>query len=430
MERKASAIEVSLLRMNELIGIDIPSVNVCEILNKLGFEVVAMISDTITVIVPSFRFDISIKADVVEEVARVYGYDNIPPILPRVTHVMPQIQELQEQLNYFKSQLVSLGYNEIINYAFLEEKLAKRFMIVKEASDKETTEKNTIGKETTDVGTATAEMHELIKLQNPIANWNVMRNNLFVGLIKTLQYNINRGIKTARLFEVGRVFYGTDDRPESQPIKIAGLITGNYSNTTNYLNPQRVVDFFDIKHDVQMLLSGYKNIRFVADNYLSMHPNRCATIWLEDTLIGVVGQLNPTIGYQFDLVELPYLFELDLSMLQKNVHAYTSRSVDVKITIPHKFPKVERDLAFVVANQIPANNIIIAINKDNIDGVPYLVDMKIFDIYQGDNLPNNMKSIAIKFIFQANKTLTDVEINTSLNIIKNIIMSGFDAMLR
>lgn len=217
---------------------------------------------------------------------------------------------------------------------------------------------------------------------------------------------------------MARVFHG--ESKDLQPVKVAGLLYGNYCEL-GWANKVREVDFFDIKHDVELLLQGGDKIRFEqVFDYPSMHNGRSSKIYYNTEEVGIVGQLHPKIGYELGLVNMPYLFELD-------VNCILSFNDCVKIQVISKFPKVCRDLSFIIKDNIAIGLIIKTVKDKNIQ---YLIESQVFDIYQGANLESGYKSVAINFIFQANKTLTDMEINQNMQIITNLIEDKFQAILR
>lgn len=392
---RAKQISLEYNLVNKIIGETISLETVKKILINLGFKILNDSSDIIVVEVPSFRFDISIKEDLIEEIARVYGYDNIRPIMPIAAYTINLVDQFQLNLNSLKNQLVARGYNEIIGYAFHEESYAKI------------------------LGEYDINMPSLpIKLQNPIAGLSVMRMNLMVDLLKSLIHNVNRGHTSIRLFEIARVFLGETNK--EQPIKIAGLMYGDFFEL-GWANIARNVDFFDIKHDVELLLQGEAQIRFEPlQNHPCLHSGRSAKVYYKAQEIGVLGQLHPRVGYKLGLVTMPYLFELDVNYLLSFINC-------VKIHAISKFPKVGRDLSFKVKDNVAVGLITQAIFNANIK---YLIEAQVFDIYQGPNLESNYKSVAINFIFQSDKTLIEEEINQNLQIITELIEDKFQAILR
>lgn len=373
-----------------LIGADIAINQIESILVGLGF-IVKFVEDEVLVISPSFRFDIVIKEDVIEEVARVYGYNNIEAKLPEVIHTIPEIWVREKKINVLKNILVSRGYNEAVNYSFIEEYYFSFLNFMQT---------------------------EPVKVQNPIAAFAFMQNTLFSGLVKTLVNSVNRGATSVRIFELARVFYGEDE--SSQPLKLSGLIYGD-KNRVNWADSKKEVDFFDIKGDVELLLQHIDGIKFIpySDNTV-LHGGRCAKICSYNKVIGIIGQLHPAIAQELGLNIIPYLFELDVDLI-------ISKNIEFKVKKVSKFQKVERDLAFIMDDIITVGGIIDYISSLKIDN---LCEVNVFDVYRGNNVEAGKKSVAVKLLFQADKTLTDDEINSHLNCIVENVSEKFQIKLR
>ncbi|MCE3268887.1 MAG: phenylalanine--tRNA ligase subunit beta [Burkholderiales bacterium] len=393
---KPIRINISYARINCLIGVDITADMVNDILSKLGFILDHVDTNkSVTVTVPSHRFDINIKEDIIEEIARVYGYDNIVAQMPVTQYSMGTGGADKEYA--LKNKLVNLGYSEIIGYAFLEDKLETLFGVFDQTP---------------------------VRLQNPIANMGVMRTSLIADLVKVLKCNLNRGHKRLRIFEFARVFHG--ETQELQPLRLSGLIYGNYTNP-DWSGNNRLVDFYDLRNDLEILLYGLGEIKVVActDNPI-FHSGRCAKILLHNQPVGVLGQLHPKYKTEFDLPELPYVFELDIDYIINQTPYVVFKEVS-------KFQKVIRDLAFLIEAKIGVGNVLDTILNANI---PYLIAANVFDIYQGDKLAdiklnnNAVKSVAINFLFQGNKTLSDEEINISVDQIQQCIQENFTIQFR
>lgn len=389
-------ISVGYAEINRLIGADISKDTVNDILLKLGFTINSFKYDeTLIVTLPGHRFDIAIKEDIVEEIARIYGYDNIPAQIPIARYTMGNVNSNFEQI--LKTRLVNLGYSEIIGYAFLEEKLE---LLLGDSA------------------------HNPVRLQNPIANLNVMRTSLIADLIKTLQHNLNYGHKRLKIFELARVFHG--ETKEQQPLKLAGLIYGDYADPS-WLSKSRSVDFYDLRNDVEILLDGLCDMKFVVcENNSIFHSGRCAKIVFCDTVIGIIGQLHPKYKAEFGLSQLPYLFELDVNFIVNQKPLAHIREVS-------KFQKVERDLAFLINAKANVGDVLQAILNAKI---PYLLTARVFDIYQGEKLADiklndsYVKSVAINFLFQGNKTLNEEDINTSMAMVKQYLLANFIIQFR
>ena len=373
-----------------LIGVVIEPNTIKQILCSLGFSVDENNSH-IFVIPPSYRFDIAIKEDIIEEVARIYGYDNIPAVLPNTNYTMYGINTDYAKNLILKNLLVNRGYSEVVSYAFLEKSYVDLF----------------------NYSHATC-----VELKNPIAGFSTMRTSLFAGLIKTMQYNVNRGATSVKLFELARVFYGEGEK--FQPLKLAGLCYGE-KYTINWADSKTQFDFFDIKGDLESLLSFVDTLEFIPcnDNPV-LHSGRCAKILLSGNVIGIIGQLTPLVAQELGLNTAPYLFELD-------IHAITDLPILFKVKPVSKFQKIQRDLAFVVDNSLNSYEVIKYIRSLSI---AQLREVNVFDVYSGDKLEAGGKSLAFKLYFQADKTLTDSEINEYLAHITKKVSDEFKIKLR
>jgi phenylalanyl-tRNA synthetase beta chain len=382
-------IELTWLEISRLIGQELPQATITQILLALGCQVTSC-ADKLQLTVPSYRFDLKIKQDIIEEIIRVYGYDRIEAKLPVLAQGLNYLDPKLTKTNLIKQILVGYGFSEIISYAFIEEKYAKLFA---------------------------NNSKYLVKLQNSIAGLAVMRDNLVAGLIKSLQYNVNRGQDSIRLFEVARVFNGEDIA--QQPINLAGLIYGfNQAKTWNM--PPREVDFYDLSMVVQQLLEHFGSVKITsAQAYPYMHPGRCGEIHLNNQAIGYIWQLHPQLLAELGLTSAPYLFEIKLDQLEF--------PQVVKSTSVSKFQKVTRDLAFILDKQIEVGQIIQQINLLHLTE---LTSCNVFDIFSGGNLASHQKSVAFNLVFQANRTLTDEDINPSLEQIKQLVIENFGGSLR
>jgi phenylalanyl-tRNA synthetase beta chain len=382
------SVSVQYSKINKLIGTNLAIEDINLILKKLGCTITSD-GDVLNVVAPSYRFDINIAEDIVEEVARIYGYDNIEAIMPIASHSLNDCQGFT--LAKLKNRMVTMGYNEIVAYSFIEEKYEALLG------------KNGI---------------EAVKLQNPLAGLNVMHTSLIADLVKSLQNNLNRGHKYVRLFELSRVFHGED--VELQPLKLSGLLYGN-AISLNWSVASKNADFYDIKHVVNILLSDHKNLRFeVCNDSHIFHSGRCAKIYISNNEIGIIGQLHPKIGQELGLPELPYLFELDVDSIKNNIETLELKKLS-------KFQKIERDLAFIFPTSLAVGNVLDVIKSSNIE---YLQALNVFDVYEGANVATGTKSVAINFVFQADKNLTDDEIDKSINNIINVVKNNFKAEQR
>ncbi len=377
------------------LGVDIDTSRIRSILSGLGLEPVEESQTGLTLSVPSFRFDIELEADLIEELARVYGYNNIPPGGGMGRQSLNARQEGVLTAARLKQHLVSLGYQEVITYSFIDPKLS-----------------SLIGGENT----------APVQLQNPIsAEMSVMRPSLIPGLVATLKYNENRQQERMRLFETGLVFAARDDG-FSQPSHIAGLLSGRRV-PINWSNSNELVDFFDAKGDVETLLSlsgRQDQFGFVPGRHPAMHDGQCAEIRHQGRVIGHIGVVHPSIRRDLDLTGNVVVFELEMQvLLDRRIPAATPLS---------RFPEVSRDLAILVNNATSAADILASVREN---AGEFLTDLRLFDVYQGDAVEVGKKSLALGLTWQhPSRTLNDDEINEIISCCIKALEENFEAGLR
>jgi len=377
---QAQQINLRANRIKRVLGIDIPATEVEDQLTRLGMSVVAT-DDGWQVTAPSFRFDIAIEVDLIEELGRLYGYDLLPKTRPQGTVLTANISEHQLATHRLQSLLVDRGYQEAITYSFVDPEIQQHLAVEGETA---------------------------IALANPIsADLSVMRTSLWPGLIQALVHNLNRQQDRVRLFEVGRIFTGTQDNVE-QHRHIGGLVCGS-RYAEQWSDKQRPVDFFDVKADVEALLDLGQDdsIRFVAEQHPSLHPGQSARIYKGEQAIGWIGALHPKLNKPLELKQRVYLFELTLtSVLEAQVPTFTAVS---------RFPAIRRDLALQVADNITVGEI-----QDCLKGIKsdILKRIQLFDVYSGEGVELGFKSIALAFHLQhAERTMTDEEVETLVTAI-------------
>ncbi|AMC35455.1 phenylalanine--tRNA ligase subunit beta [Janthinobacterium sp. B9-8] len=365
--RPAVALRVS--RVAKVLGIQLSADEILALLARLALPT-SLAGDVITVTPPSFRFDIEIEEDLIEEIARLFGYDNIPVAPSASRQVMLPQQGDRREKAALKSIMVSRDYFEAISYAFVEEKWEADF----------------------------AGNTSPVKLLNPIASqMSVMRSSLFGGLISALQGNQKRKQERVRLFELARVFNGT--AADAQPEKIAGLAWGHRSAEQWGVAKQHV-DFYDVKADVEALLAPRK-ADFRRVDHLALHPGRAAEVLLNGIVVGVIGELHPKWVQSYDLGTAPVLFELDVEALV-SVETLTAKPVS-------KLQVVRRDLALLADESLSVATLQAAFaNLKN----PLLIASEVFDVYRGKGVSEGKKSLAFKMLMQdTHKTLTDEEVD-------------------
>ncbi|MBV2194019.1 MAG: phenylalanine--tRNA ligase subunit beta [Azonexus sp.] len=354
--------------------------------------------DDFLVTPPSWRFDMEIEEDLIEEIARLYGYDNIPSPAPRGRMEMMVQPEAQRPAYRIRQMLADRGYQEVVNFAFVEEAWEADFAAKTAESD-------------------------LIRLANPIASqMAVMRSNLFGGLVSNLVTNLKRKQSRVRLFEVGRTFHrDAAAQPVNgfhQPWKLAGLAFGG-ALPEGWAGGSRKVDFYDVKGDVEALLAP-AHLRFEKLAHPALHPGRAARVLLDGQDIGCIGELHPEWVQKYDLPNAPVLFELDFAAVKlAKVPAYAEVS---------KFPPVIRDLAIVVDQNVALQTLLDGL-KGQISGL--IQDIQLFDVYVGKGVPENKKSLAFRIVMQdTQRTLQDSEVDAAMQQLVSCFEQAFGAQLR
>lgn len=377
-------------RVERVLGIRIATSLMVDLLQRLGCEVKSS-AETLQVTPPSWRFDLEIEADYIEEIARLNGYDNIPVGAPLAHFAMRPATETRQDTIALKNRLVNRGYQEVITYSFVEPKDEERL----------------------------SQKPSPLKLMNPIAsNLAVMRSTLLPGLVNTLTFNTSRKQERVRIFEAGRCFVPGAGGEYLQPLHLAGLIYGSRL-PEQWGQSAQSVDFYDLKADVEALCAGH-GVGFSKTAHPAFHPGRCAAVELDGKTIGVLGEMHPGLVKEYDLAQAPCLFELELDpLLCLNVPHYQSVS---------RFQPVRRDLAVLVDKDLPVGNIQEAINQNL---PPAVSEVSLFDLYAGKGLPENKKSLAYRILMQdREKTLNDSELEAAVAQILTLLVERFGAQLR
>lgn len=370
------AIALRRSRVARVLGIELGNEQIAALLTRLQFSFTDN-DDDYRVTPPSFRFDMSIEADLIEELARLYGYDNIPAIAPKTSLTMLPYSESQRPMSRIQQTLVSRDYQEIVSLAFLDEQV----------------ERDLCGNENP------------LKLQNPIAsNLAVMRSSLIGGLVDALRFNINRKQTRVRLFEAGACFAKADEN-YVQTQRLSGIVYGA-SQPEQWGITAKPVDFYDAKADVEALFSPLL-LTFVAAKHPALHPGRCAQIYVNDRHVGWLGELHPQWQQQYDLPQAPVWFEIEQdALLQSSVPSLKEVS---------KFSPVRRDLAVLVDENVAVQTLL-----DAMRGVkaPSVREIELFDVYRGKGVAESKKSLAFRMLLQdTQKTLTDIEIDASVDLL-------------
>lgn len=390
-----SPVKVRVARVNALIGVNIEHVTMVDILKHLQCDVVedtAASAAILWVTPPSYRFDLNIEADFVEEIARVYGYEKVPALPPISSVAIMEIPEGRRTRAAIRHSVANLGYQEVINYSFVP--------AAWEA----------------DLG---GNAHP-IRLSNPIASqMSVMRSSLVGGLIASLKNNLNRGETRLRLFEIGRCFKSAEATLDAQPEQIGGLAYGPLHVEQWGEDKSAKVDFFAVKGDIEALLHGL-NARFEPLAHPALHPGRSSSILIDGKTVGILGELHPRWQQKYELPTAPIMFELTLDAL-------------TNLVSPHYKPisrmqAVRRDVAVVVAETVPVQFMIDAVLNLKL---PNIVDFNLFDLYRGSSLSFGQKSLAFRIVMQdTERTLTDMECDQIVTKIVEVMSKQYGATIR
>lgn len=387
-EKNDKNIDITFNQINSVLGFNIPNEEILDVFRKLGFTY-KVNGKIITVSVPRRRIDISIKEDLIEEVGRIYGLDNIEGKLPTV----PMKQgSFDKTIREIRNKMVSLGLNETLSYILINDKEVKKY---------------------------TTDEFEELRLLDPITeDRNTLRYSLIPSLMKIYEYNKARNQKDISLFEIGKGFFKKNDE-YGENLKLCCLMSGSY-----YLGIEnkKDVDFYVIKGVAEEILNylGYENrYSFVIKNALpqEFHPYQTAEISVNNDIVGIIGKLHPEVSKE------------DVFILEINLDKLLSKKVSkMKYKEISKYPTISKDLAMVIDKSISASEIAMAIKKA---AGSLLISSEVFDVYTGKGIDESKRSIAFSLLFGASdRTLTDEEINNLMNKIIENLEKKFNAELR
>lgn len=381
-------------RAIKVLGVALTADRIAELFKLLDLQFTRE-GDDFVVTPPSFRFDIEIEEDLIEEIVRLHGYDNVPNRAPQGRLGMMPVAESARPLSVIRQQLVGRGYQEVINYAFVDAAWEADFA--------------------PDAGP--------IKLANPIASqMGVMRSTLISGLVSTLSYNLKRKQSRVRVFETGRCFLrdaqGVPVDGFRQPWRLGGLAWGG-AVPEQWSSAARNVDFYDVKGDLEAMLLPFV-AKFEKTAHPALHPGRSAKVILDGQEIGVIGELHPEWVQKYDLVQAPVVFELELDALRAaRLPAYQEVS---------RFPPVVRDLAVLVDQTITLQAMLSALEVNR----PTLVqEIQLFDVYTGKGVEPGQKSLAFRIVMQdTQKTLQDSDVDSAMSWALQTLEQNFAARRR
>lgn len=392
-------IELSLAKINHVLGTDLKMEDVTSVFDRLAFPNKLTSNDTVLVTVPARRWDISLPADLYEEVARIYGYDNLPESLPVMTRNHGGLSPRQRFIRATRHDFEGMGLNQAISYSLTTVDKAKQFQIDPVA--------------------------EPMKLDFPMSSDHVAtRMSIISGLLIDIAYNVARNVNNVALYEEGRVFIPRGgERPEEQE-HVAGAITGQLLNNSWHVADQPV-DFFQVKGMLERYLHNMGiagKIEYVADHSREeMHPGRTANILIDGELVGFVGQVHPQTAKEYKVPET-YVFELNLEQLMK------SKKIENEYTPISKFPTITRDIALLVDTKVTNEEIVDLIKQY---GGAFLKDVHLFDVYSGAHLSSGKKSLAYTLTYQdTNATLKEDQVNQAFAKVTKHLQEQLNAEIR
>lgn len=400
---RREVVKVRTARAARIIGVDITDELIADVFTRLGLPFTQE-PGLFAVTPPSYRFDIEIEEDLIEEIARVYGFDNIPALPPVAVGTMKSAPENTRSLFAIRHQLADLDYQEVINFSFVDRVWEVDF----------------------------AGNQAPVRLLNPIASqMSVMRSSLIAGLVANVRYNINRKTGRVRVFEIGTVFH-RDAAVQNGPLEVAGyrqpkrvaVLAYGPAADEQWGQDTRNVDFFDLKADLEALFAP-RVLRFVRAGHPALHPGRSAQIELDGRNIGLIGELHPRLQQKYDLPLAPVVCEVDAVALQE-------RHVPVYMEIS-RFPTVTRDLALVVKRAVQVQELldVFAVEKQENAVCMIIQAIVLFDEYQGKGLENDEKSLAFRFTLQDTRnTLQDEAVDAAMAAIVAAATARFAARLR
>ena len=394
-QAKEVEVQITLNRINHYLGTALNVAEVSEIFEALGFGY-QVDGETYTVVVPPRRWDIQIEADIIEEVARIYGYDRLPSTLPSGETVMGTLTQKQRFTRRIRHVLEGAGLTENISYALTTPEKAQQFMYQSSA---------------------------VTRLDWPMTeDRSALRMNLISGLLDNIAYNTARKNTNVATYEIGRVFYAESGVRPTEETHVAGSLTGNWTEK-DWQTKATPVDFYYVKGILDTLVDEFYFDGLVVeqtDQFAELHPGRTAMIKVHDQVIGFIGQVHPTVAKQYGISDT-YVFELSLDVLSTLPIKQAYQAVT-------RFPTVTRDVAFVVDEHVAHTTIVSTIQA--VAG-RFLKSIHLFDVYQGASIESGSKSMAYSLLFEnPEATLTDEEITKAMEKVERALTETLHAVIR
>lgn len=396
-------ISVSVSRTNRIAGTQLSGPDMTDILHRLQFIVSESGTDELAVAAPSFRYDIAESIDVVEEIARINGYEHIPVTAPAASIACAPLNQALADTGLARSIMVAAGFSEVINYSFISPEMISSLGL-----------------------TADDPRMNAVVIRNPLSSaQSVLRTTLLPGLLTNLKENISNAATTIKLFELGRVFIADPAGRQPRETRMLAAVLAGLRYGQQCFLPQTPVDFFDIKGAAFNLLSQLhiepdRMITDAREPYL--HPAKMLTLYMGDDRIGAFGEMHPDVLESFDIRDQVYILELDFDLLTSYAKEY------LRYQLFSRHPAVFRDIALIVDENVSAGKIYDAMRSFN---NKLITDIAVFDIFRGGTLPPGTKSLAFRIKFQApERTLTDAEVNKIHDRLISFIAKETGAQLR
>ena len=387
---KNKDIYLSVGTVNKILGTDFSKYFISKLLRSLGLLASSSANkEDIKVKIPSWRFDLKIEADLIEEIARLVGFNKLPQE-PLISKKRNSLDSLHQSI---RSSFTSRGYSEVITYSFIEDSAASLIE---------------------------PEMKKLVSVNNPISqNMIIMRPSLLPGLLNTVSYNQNQGIDQIKIFEIGSIFQKSSINKIKETERIGGLISGLKAKHS-WSGSKRPLDFFDLKGDVESILGDSSGYVFKKGEIPYLHPGKTAFIFKGNNQIGYIGSLHPKLVDELDLKQDVHFFEIQVEKISLNRK--------VKFRNFSRFPLAQRDLSFILDQGIPSSEVKGIISSK---AGRNLKEINLFDIYEGKGIPPGKKSLTFSLNWQAaDRTLTDKEIDDIVEKIVKFLSKRFSAKLR
>ncbi len=399
-----AVIELSVAAANGALGSDLNQEQMAELLNAIDFETVRKDHDTLVVTAPTFRVDVSRPQDLMEEVARRWGYDKIPTRYTTISAVTQTTPSLRTRRQEIRSLMAGLGFSEVINYSFIHKASCDRLGL----ADDDTRRK-------------------VLHILNPLTeDQAILRTSLIPGLLENVKRNIAQQSKTLRLFEIGKIFIGksTDQLPVENEI-LAGLWTGNRTADSWHGKPT-ACDFYDLKGALESLftrlhIADVDYSQLPAQQCTYMRAGQTAQLTIAGKVLGIVGEIQPKVAQIYDIKQTVFIFEIDLQALVDQIPEA------VRAQPLPKFPATTRDATLIIDQAIAADTLLAQVR--NMDQ-PLVEAVQLFDVFQGESLPDNRKSISLRIVYRSDQeTLEDHAVNQLHQEITAQLVSQYNADL-